>query len=101
VLPVKFNIDYRRATLSTQICAGEVSREEALAELRQSPFDPATIDGDKEYVAKKFEITRDELEAILTLPAKSYRDYPNEQRFLEFLYRTYRRFVTPRRALVS
>lgn len=101
VLPVKFNIDYRRATLSTEICAGQVSREDALEQLRQSPFDLTTIDGDKEYVAKKFEITRDELERILALPPKSYRDYPNDQRLLEILYRTYRRFVAPRRALAS
>src|SRR5215467_4557967 len=74
VLPVKFNIDYRRATLSTQICAGQVSREEAMEELGRTPFDAATIDGDKEYVAKKFGITRGELETILGLPPRSYRD---------------------------
>jgi N-acetyl sugar amidotransferase len=101
VLPVKFNIDYRKATLSTQICAGQVGREDALEQLRRSPFDPATIDGDKEYVAKKFEITRDELETILALPLRSYRDYSNDQRFLQVLYHTYRRFFTPRRALTS
>ena len=28
VLPTKFGIDYRKATLSTQICAGEITREE-------------------------------------------------------------------------
>jgi N-acetyl sugar amidotransferase len=99
ILPVKFGIDYRRATLSTQICAGEVGREDALKQLGRSPFEPATIDGDKEYVAKKFDITRGELERILALPPRSYRDYPNEQRFLEALYYTYRRFFGPRRAL--
>jgi N-acetyl sugar amidotransferase len=98
VLPVKFNIDYRRATLSTQICAGEVSRKEALEQLRESPFNPETIDEDKEYVAKKFEITRAELERILALPPRSYRDYPNDQRFLEILYHTYWRFFALRRA---
>lgn len=101
VLPVKFGIDYRRATLSTQICAGQVSREDALEQLLRSPFDSAAIDGDKEYVAKKFEITRGELETILASPARSYRDYPNAQRFLGILYRTYRCVFTPRRAVTS
>lgn len=99
VLPVKFGIDYRRATLSTQICAAEVTRQDALEQLRQSPFDSATIEGDKEYVAKKFEITRGELERILALPPRSYGDYPNGQRFLEVLYRTYQRILAPRRAV--
>src|SRR5262249_47706199 len=101
VLPAKFKIDYRKATLSTQICAGQVSREEALEQLRQSPFDPATIDGDKQYVAKKFAITPDELETILALPPRSYRDYSNDQRFLEILYHTYWRFFARRRELTS
>ena len=34
VLPVKFNLDYRRATLSSQICAGEVSDIQHLLVLR-------------------------------------------------------------------
>ena len=89
VLPVKFKIDYRRATLSTQICAGEMNREDALAQLRRSPFDPATIGGDKEYVAKKLKITSGELERILELPLRSHRDFANNQRFLETLYRAY------------
>jgi N-acetyl sugar amidotransferase len=101
VLPVKFNIDYRKATLSTQICAGEVSRKSALEQLRRSPFDPAKIDGDMEYIAKKFEITRGELEKILALSPKSHLDYPNNQRFLEVLYRTYRRWFAPRRPATS
>jgi hypothetical protein len=96
VLPVKFNIDYRRATLSTQICAGQVSRGDALEQLRQMPFDPRVIEEDKEYVAKKFGITREELEGILALPPRSYRDYPNGERFLGMLYGTYRRFFVPR-----
>lgn len=100
VLPGKFNIDYRRATLSTQICTGEVSRQYALEQLRQSPYDPATIDGDMEYVAKKFGISRDELVEILALPRRSYCDYPNDQRFLEVVYRTYWRFFPARRARI-
>ena len=34
MLPRKFNIDKRRAHLSTLICSGQVTREEALAELQ-------------------------------------------------------------------
>jgi len=93
VLPVKFQIDYRRATLSSQICAGEVTREEALEILEEPPFDPARVRQEKAYVAKKFGISPEELEAILAEPPKTHRDYPNNERFLQFLYGTYRRFV--------
>jgi N-acetyl sugar amidotransferase len=92
VLPKKFNIDYRRATLSTQICAGEVTRAEALEELATPPYDPATVDKDAEFVAKKLDISVTELKQIVEeTPPRSYKDYPNEQRRLEFIYRIYRR----------
>ena len=93
ILPVKFKIDYRRATLSSQICAGEVAREEALEILKAPPFDAARVPEEKVYVAKKFGITVEEMDAILAAPPKTHRDYPNNERFLELLYGLYRRFV--------
>jgi N-acetyl sugar amidotransferase len=93
VLPTKFNIDYRRATLSTQICTGETTREEALAELGRPPYDPEEIEREKLYVAKKLGTSLEELEEILRRPPRSYRDYPNDQRWLEFVYSVYRRYL--------
>lgn len=94
LLPVKFQIDYRRATLSSQICAGDITREEALEVLKEPPFDPERIRHEKVYIAKKFGITTEEMDAILAAPPKSHRDYPNSERFLEFLYGVYRRFLS-------
>ena len=91
LLPVKFQIDYRRATLSSQICAGDVTREEALEILKTPPFDADRVRQEKVYVAKKFGIPEEELDAILADPPKTHRDYPNNERFLEFLYGMYRR----------
>jgi N-acetyl sugar amidotransferase len=92
VLPVKFDIDYRKATFSTQICAGEMTREAALAALEKPPFDPTVVAREKEYIAKKFGIELAELEGILAAPPRSYRDYPNDKRKLELVYRIYRRW---------
>jgi N-acetyl sugar amidotransferase len=94
LLPVKFRIDYRRATLSSQICAGEITRDEALDILKSPPFDPARAQQEKEYVAKKFGITLEEMDSILADPPKTHRDYPNNERFLEFLYGMYRRLFS-------
>ena len=91
VFPTKFGLDYRRPTLSTQICVGAVQREEALEELKKLPYDAAKLPADKDYIAKKFGITLAELEAILAEPAKTYRDYPNDERLLNALYGVYRR----------
>ena len=94
ILPVKFRIDYRLATLSSQICAGEITREEALEILKAPPFDTARVQEEKGYVAKKFGITLEEMDAILAAPPKTHRDYPNNERSLELLYAAYRRFVS-------
>jgi N-acetyl sugar amidotransferase len=91
ILPEKFNIDYRRATFSTQICAGEMTREEALEELSKKSFDPVKAAEEKEYVCKKLGISVAEFDAIMADKAKIYRDYPNDEKFLEFLYNLYRK----------
>jgi len=93
IFPAKFGYDYRRATLSTQICAGEVTRERALEILNVAPFSNDYVAREKDYIAKKFEITLSELEEILARAPKDYRDYPNDRKKLEFIYRVYRRFV--------
>ena len=94
LLPVKFQIDYRRATLSSQICAGEVTREEALEILKTPPFDADRVRQEKVYVVKKFGISQEEMDAIIAAPPKTHRDYPNNEQFLQFLYGTYRRFFS-------
>ncbi|MFO0678064.1 MAG: N-acetyl sugar amidotransferase [Polyangiaceae bacterium] len=91
VLPRKFNIDYRRATLSTQICNGAVTREEALEILAKPPYDASALPAQLEYVAKKFGVEVRELERILDAPAKAFTDYPNNQTFLETAYSVYRK----------
>ena len=88
----KFRIDYRRASLATQICAGEIGREDAILQLASKPYDAAKIDAEKHYIAKKLGISLDEFERILSLPAKWYWDYPNDDKKLSFIYDAYRLF---------
>lgn len=87
----KFGIDYRRATLSSQICSGEISREEAAKQLVGKPYDESKIEEEKQYIAKKLKISREEFERILNLPGKYFWDYPNDEKKLKFIYDTYRR----------
>jgi N-acetyl sugar amidotransferase len=90
-LYVKFGIDYRRAGLATQICAGEISRDDAVEQLKCKPYDAQKIEEDKQYIAKKLSISTDELERIINLPAKWYWDYPNDDKKLGFIYDAYRK----------
>ncbi len=94
IQPVKFGIDYRRATYATQICAGTATREEAIEELKKLPYNPETIEAEKAYIAKKFEISIEEFEKIMAQPVKTYRDYPNDEKRLTKLYNLYRKYFS-------
>ncbi len=87
----KFGIDYRRATLSSQICVGAIDREAALKELETKPFTEEKVKEEKEYIAKKLGVSSTEFEAILNLKPHWYWEYPNQEKLLQFIYNLYRR----------
>jgi N-acetyl sugar amidotransferase len=84
LLPRKFGFDKRRSHLSSLICAGETTRENALEELQAEPYPVAQQLEDRVYVAKKLGLTEEAFEAILERPPKSFWDYPSYAR----LYRS-------------
>jgi N-acetyl sugar amidotransferase len=82
ILPKKFNIDKRKAHLSCLIIStGEVTRNEALEILKEEPADPKLMEGDKEYLLKKFNISLQEFEKIMDNPIKTIFDYPNNYKW--------------------
>lgn len=87
----KFGIDYRRATLATQICTGTITRPDALNELETPPYKEDKAQLEKGYIAKKLGIALAEFEKIINSPAKWYTDYPNDEKRLNFIYNTYRK----------
>ena len=81
ILPVKFNIDKRKCHLSNLIFSGQLSRQEALEELKQPPYDPALQKLDFEYVAKKLDFTLEEFQAILETPPRSHYDFKTTEKY--------------------
>jgi N-acetyl sugar amidotransferase len=78
ILPYKFNIDKRKAHLSTLICSGQLTRSQALEELAHPTYDPAMQLEDKRYVAKKLGFGDDEFEAILRLPNRRHEEFATD-----------------------
>lgn len=76
-LPNKFGYDLRKSYLSALICSGQITREEALEELKNPPAKEDMLTNDKEYVMKKLGLSADEFNAIMTHPNKTFNDYPN------------------------
>lgn len=93
ILPTKFNIDYRRATFSTQICAGTMTREQAISELKNKPYDETKINDEIKEICNKLEISVEEFNKVMKQKPKLYKDYPNDETKLKRLYNIYRKFT--------
>lgn len=90
ILPQKFGFDKRRMHYSSLVCAGEMTREQALEELKTQPYPEEMQRSDREYVIKKLGLTEPEFEEIMNLPPRSFWDYPS---YLKVAHHpVYRRF---------
>ena len=57
------------------------------------PYDISQVKKDKDYVSKKFGITLEEFESIVNASPKSYKDYPNDEKWLTFIYNLYKKYI--------
>lgn len=76
-LPTKFNMDKRRPHLSSQILSGQLTRDEALKELKKPLYDAFELQQDKFYVAKKLGISITELDRFVQEKGHDYSEYSN------------------------
>jgi len=87
----KFNLDYRRATLSSQICVDSVTRDEALEILKTPSYNENTVEKEMEYISKKLGVSLAEFKSIVNLQRHWYKEYPNDEKWLGYVYDTYRK----------
>ncbi|MCX7649942.1 MAG: N-acetyl sugar amidotransferase [Flavobacteriales bacterium] len=85
ILPEKFGIDKRVAHFSTLICAGQMTREEALQELEKPVIEPKERESLIRFACEKFEFTREEWEEIMKAEPVPHTFYPSTTRFIEKL----------------
>lgn len=88
-LPTRFGIDKRNAHYSSMINSGLISREEVLEKMEQPLYTELELKVDKEFIAKKLDISVDELDGYISQPLTSHKDFSQDRffRFLESLYR--------------
>jgi len=84
-LPLKFGYDKRRPHLSSLIVSGQMTREEAMEQLREPLYDAAELEADLIYLCKKLQISRAEFDALMALPNRHYSEYPNQERYYRLL----------------
>lgn len=75
ILPRKFNIDKRKAHLSSLICSGQMTKLDAIEEIKKDGYNLELLKIDKEFVIKKFDLTEEEFEKIMALPVRSHLEF--------------------------
>ena len=78
-LPEKFGYDLRKAYLSASICSGQITRDQALLELKAKPASDKILNEDAAYVRKKLGISESEFEYYLKQANKTHLDYGNNE----------------------
>lgn len=87
LLPQKFGIDKRRGHLSDLVNSGQLTRDQALAQIQESDYPEELRQRDEELVRKKLSLTADEYQAIWDTPRRSFRDYRNSYETVQRLRR--------------
>lgn len=78
ILPRKFGIDKRKAHLSSLICAGQVTRDEALRRLEAEPMSADEARSEKRFVTKKLQLTEEEFDSYMAQPPRPHTDFPSD-----------------------
>lgn len=99
-LPTKFGYDKRRAHLASLVVSGQMTKEQAKAELELPLYDPVELNEDKIFWVKKLGLTMVEYEKIMAEKPRFYSEYPNNESLykwmrknLHFLSGIYKKFI--------
>lgn len=86
-LPRKFGYDKRKCYLSNLILTGQMTRNEAIEELSQQPYDEKLAMQDMEYIVDKLDMEKNEFLNLMNGSNKTFRDYKNSEKLLKLAIR--------------
>jgi N-acetyl sugar amidotransferase len=79
ILPNKFYIDKRKAHLSDLIFSGQITREDALNELKEPHYSIDLIRSDLNFVAKKLRFSEEEFKVVLEQTNRKHEYFKTDQ----------------------
>lgn len=88
-LDKRFGVDKRKAHLSTLVCSGQITRDDALEELKK-PLYPSSelLRQDLEFIPKKLGISKEEFDKIILQPTNAHINFKTDlgvRKFVEFV----------------
>jgi N-acetyl sugar amidotransferase len=92
ILPKKFGIDKRKSHYSTLICAGQLTRKEALEMMKSHTYSDEKIEkSDLEFVTKKLGFTNEEFDKYIEMPRIEHNQFQSIENYLKIPRIIYRR----------
>lgn len=82
-LPKKFGFDKRKAHFSSLIVSGHINRSKAVEMMKTEPYSSLELNEEIEYVAKKLDMTAQELLDLMSQPNRTYHDYSSNEWFFK------------------
>ncbi len=89
-LKVKFGFEKRKAHLANLICSGQMSKEEALAELKTPLYKEEVYKVDREFVLKKLGLSEAQFQNIMNEPVRSHMEFKS---YLTGIYPKHEKFM--------
>lgn len=80
--PSKFGVDKRTSHLSSMIMSNQLTREEALEELREPLYEESSMNAIKNLICANMNISREYLETLIEAPGHQHDEYKIDERFL-------------------
>jgi N-acetyl sugar amidotransferase len=88
ILPTKFGVDKRKSHLSALLRNGEITRDEAVEELKKPPYDENELARDKKFVLKKLGFSETEFEEIMNQKPIPHDHYATDRKYMNFIVKT-------------
>lgn len=91
ILPRKFGYDKRKVHLSSLIVSGQMTREEAIHLLEDSPYPvPKQEEQDRLFVIKKLGFTEEKFNRYMEMPGVPHATYGSEEFLWNFFVKAYK-----------
>jgi N-acetyl sugar amidotransferase len=78
----KFGFDKRKAHFSSLILTNQLSREDALQQIANPPYDESQAMKDLTYICRKLSIPKEEFLALMNQPNQTFKNYKNSSNWI-------------------
>ena len=97
ILPKKYKVDKRRVHLGTLVASGQMTREQAILDMKGIAYpSERSLEDDKIYFTKKMGWTLQQLQEYIDRPSKPHLNYPSERFVWDWLVKIYKTFKPDR-----